>query len=197
MTNDALAARTAEELCAAVTRGARMKYLAFWGHRPRYPGEVGPSCLSQWYEAPFEAGGVRYPTAEHYMMAGKARLFGDHAVAEQVLAAPSPGAAKDLGRRVARFDEDTWVRHRFALVVAGSEAKFGAHPELLGYLLGTSGRVLVEASPLDRVWGIGLAADDRRTADPRQWRGLNLLGFALMEARTRLSSARAPGPASA
>ena len=189
MTHDAvLAARTADELCAAVARGARMKYLAFWGHRPRYPGEVGPSCLSQWYEAPFEVDGVRYATAEHYMMAGKARLFGDEGIAGRVVAAPSPGAAKDLGRRVAGFDEDTWVRHRFALVVAGSEAKFGQHPELLGYLLGTSGRVLVEASPLDRIWGIGLGRDDPRAADPHRWRGSNLLGFALMDVRESLSS---------
>jgi len=58
---------------------------------------------------------------------------------------------------------------------------------LLAYLLATAGRVLVEASPADRVWGIGLAADDRRAGQPSQWRGLNLLGFALMEARERLA----------
>lgn len=84
------------------------------------------------------------------------------------------------------FDEDVWIRERFALVVAGSVHKFGQDPELAGYLLSTGDRVLVEASPVDRIWGVGLTADDARTERPREWRGLNLLGFALMEARERL-----------
>ncbi|MFL5864642.1 MAG: NADAR domain-containing protein, partial [Solirubrobacteraceae bacterium] len=68
-------------------------------------------------------------------------------------------------------------------------AKFGQHPDLNAYLLGTGSRVLVEASPLDRIWGIGMSADDNQAAQPHRWRGLNLLGFALMEARTRLAEA--------
>lgn len=79
-----------------------------------------------------------------------------------------------------------WARERFGIVVEGSVHKFSSDQALLGYLLGTAGRVLVEASPLDRVWGIGLAADDPRAHDPARWRGDNLLGFALMEARERL-----------
>jgi len=65
-------------------------------------------------------------------------------------------------------------------------AKFSQHPELGQFLLATGERVLVEASPQDRVWGVGLTADDERAASPRTWRGLNLLGFALMEVRHRL-----------
>jgi ribA/ribD-fused uncharacterized protein len=84
-----------------------------------------------------------------------------------------------------------WARERFRIVVEGSVHKFGAHPELLAYLLGTGDRGLVEASPMDRVWGIGLAADDEAAMDPERWRGPNLLGFALMEARERLGTARA------
>jgi hypothetical protein len=76
--------------------------------------------------------------------------------------------------------------------VAGNTAKFGQHPQLREYLLGTRGRVLVEASPLDRVWGIGLAADDPRAVHPSQWRGLNLLGFALMDARAALDPGTSP-----
>jgi ribA/ribD-fused uncharacterized protein len=94
-----------------------------------------------------------------------------------------------MGRRVQGFDEEVWAAARFDIVVAASVAKFGQHPELCGFLLGTAGRVLVEASPQDRVWGIGLAADDMRARDPRQWLGLNLLGFALMRARTVLAAA--------
>lgn len=122
------------------------------------------------------------------MMAAKARLFGDEEIARQVLGARTPGAAKALGRRVAGFDEDVWRAHRFAVVVAANVAKFGRHADLRGYLLGTNNRVLVEASPVDRVWGIGLTADDPRAADPARWRGLNLLGFALMQARADLTA---------
>jgi ribA/ribD-fused uncharacterized protein len=121
------------------------------------------------------------------MMAGKARLFGDPAAAERILAARTPAEAKNLGREVQGFDEKVWEAARFEIVVAGSTAKFGQDPALRAYLVGTGSRVLVEASPLDRVWGIGLAADDPRAADPAGWRGLNLLGFALMEARAALS----------
>jgi hypothetical protein len=179
-------ARSVTELRAALAAGAKPKYLHFWGHRPQADGSLGPGCLSQWWPSPFTVDGVTYATAEHWMMAGKARLFGDRAAAEQIVRAPSPGAAKALGRKVARFDEDTWVAHRFELVVTGSVAKFGQDPQLTAFLLGTRGRVLVEASPVDRIWGIGVAANDGRAYDPARWPGLNLLGFALMAARTRL-----------
>ena len=84
------------------------------------------------------------------------------------------------------FDSAAWEAERFAVVVAGNRAKFGQHAELAAYLRGTAPRVLVEASPVDRIWGIGLAADDERVADPASWQGLNLLGFALMEVRDQL-----------
>lgn len=121
------------------------------------------------------------------MMAAKARLFGDAETEERVLTAPHPGAAKALGRQVRGFDERVWERERYGIVVQASMAKFGQDPALGEFLLGTAGRVLVEASPLDRVWGIGLAADDPRAANPDRWRGLNLLGFALMETRATLA----------
>ncbi|WP_372409965.1 NADAR family protein [Streptomyces luteireticuli] len=186
-------ARSVEELTAAVERGERPKYVHFWGHRPRRDGGVGPGCFSQWWPSPFTVDGVAYPTAEHWMMAGKARLFADAEAEARVLAAGHPKQAKDAGRTVRGFDEEEWRRHRFALVVEGSVHKFAAHPELTEYLLGTGERVLVEASPLDRVWGIGLAAADEGADDPARWQGLNLLGFALMEARQRLAGAGASG----
>ncbi|MFJ9111817.1 NADAR family protein [Streptomyces sp. NPDC102283] len=173
-------------LLADVAQGKRVKYLPFWGHRPRPDGRVGSSCLSQWWPSPFTVAGVTYASAEHWMMAGKARLFGDLEAERAAVSATSPAAAKKAGRLVRGFDEDVWIRERFALVVAGSAHKFGQAPELGGFLLGTGDRVLVEASPLDRIWGIGLAADDERVERPQEWRGLNLLGFALMEARERL-----------
>ncbi|MFI2645070.1 NADAR family protein [Streptomyces sp. NPDC018610] len=169
--------------------GARVKYLYFWGHRPRPDGRVGPSCLSQWWPSPFTVDGVTYATAEHWMMAGKARLFRDAEALERVLAAGHPSEAKNAGRLVRGFDERVWARERFAIVVTGSVHKFAAHPVLREFLLNTGDRVLVEASPVDRVWGIGLAGDDEAAADPERWRGPNLLGFALMEARERLRGA--------
>jgi len=180
------------ELCRLVGAGVPLKYLHFWGHQPQRDGSVGAGCLSQWWpSSPFTVDGVEYASAEHYMMVGKARLFGDESIVAKMLDAPSPGAVKALGRRVAGFDQSTWEAHRFGIVVDASVAKFGQHPELGAYLLGTGERILVEASPTDRIWGIGLTAADERAADPTRWRGLNLLGFALMRARTRLAAGTA------
>ncbi|MGC9536639.1 NADAR family protein [Streptomyces sp. UG1] len=173
-------------LIQEVRAGARVKYLHFWGHRPLPDGRVGPSCLSQWWPSPFEVSGVSYATAEHWMMAEKARLFGDGEAERRVLCAAHPSQAKKAGRLVRGFDDATWERERFRIVVEGSIHKFSAHPDLRDFLLATGERVLVEASPVDRVWGIGLAAGDEGAADPERWRGPNLLGFALMVARGRL-----------
>ncbi|MFD6873125.1 MULTISPECIES: NADAR family protein [unclassified Streptomyces] len=175
-----------DKLIEQVRRGEKVKYLPFWGHRPNPDGRLGPSCLSQWWPSAFTVGDVRYPTAEHWMMAGKARLFADPEAERAALEAGSPAQAKAAGRLVRGFDDAVWARERFALVVEGSVHKFDSDPALRSYLLGTGTRVLVEASPMDRIWGIGLAADDERALDPTRWRGLNLLGFALMEARERL-----------
>lgn len=168
--------------------GVPMEFVFFWGAESR--GGVGAECLSQWYPSPFTVQDTTYATAEHFMMAGKARLFGDEKAAERVLAAATPAEAKNLGRQVRGFDSAVWDAHRFGIVVAGNVAKFAADPKLEGYLLGTGERVLVEASPLDRVWGIGLRRDDERALTPSTWRGLNLLGFALMAARDELRSTR-------
>ncbi|MEU6257531.1 NADAR family protein [Streptomyces sp. NPDC047043] len=176
-----------DALVKAVRAGAKVKYLHFWGHRARPDGQVSASCLSQWWPSPFTVDGVTYATAEHWMMAGKARLFDDAEAERRVLAADHPSLAKKAGRLVRGFDEETWQRERFGIVVEGSVHKFTAHADLRDFLLGTGGRVLVEASPVDRVWGIGLAADDEAAMDPERWRGPNLLGFALMEARGRLT----------
>ncbi|PZT76998.1 MULTISPECIES: NADAR family protein [unclassified Streptomyces] len=178
--------RDVEQLTALTARGGRVKYLHFWGHRPRPDGSIGASCLSQWWPSPFTVDGVGYASAEHWMMAGKARLFGDAEAEELAVAAKSPAQAKKAGRLVRDFDDAVWQRERFALVTAGSVHKFRQNAELGAFLRGTGDRVLVEASPMDRIWGIGLAADDPRAQDPAAWRGLNLLGFALMAARAEL-----------
>jgi ribA/ribD-fused uncharacterized protein len=178
--------RNREELVQLVAKGTVVHYFFFWGHRPLASGEIGKSCLSQWWQSAFSIGGVRYATAEHFMMAEKARLFSDEGSRANIIDAESPKAAKQLGREVKNFDEEIWQKHRLALVIEGNHAKFSQNLELAKFLLGTGHDVLVEASPVDRVWGIGLAASDDRATNPAQWRGLNLLGFALMEVRARL-----------
>ena len=164
----------------------KVEYLYFWGHAPRRDGALAHSCFSQWWPSPFTADGVEYATAEHWMMAAKARLFGDTDAERAALTARTPAEAKRAGRLVRGFDDQVWERERFGIVVEGSVRKFSSDEALRGYLVGTGERVLVEASPVDRVGGVGLAAADPRIGDPAGWRGLNLLGFALMEARERL-----------
>jgi ribA/ribD-fused uncharacterized protein len=122
------------------------------------------------------------------MMVGKARLFCDDEAAAEVLADPDPGKAKSVGRRVRDFDHDRWAEHRYDIVVAGNRAKFAQHEPLRDFLLATSGKVLAEASPYDTIWGIGLDARQPESFRPSRWRGLNLLGFALMDVRAALSA---------
>jgi ribA/ribD-fused uncharacterized protein len=174
------------DLIAARAKGDRVEFLFFWGHQPERDGGIGAGCLSQWWAAPFTADGLEFASAEHYMMWREATLFDDPVMAERILTAPHPHAAKALGGRVARFDQQTWDKHRLPIVVAGNLAKFGQHATLSTFLLGTGERVLVEASPIDRIWGIGLTRDDPAATDPHRRQGLNLLGFALMQVRERL-----------
>lgn len=173
-----------EILKSRFNSGEKIKYVFFWGHQPGKNG-VTASCFSQWYEAPFTVDGRRYQTAEHFMMAEKAMLFDDLDIRSQILEAPTPGAAKALGRQIQRFDEAVWLEHRYSIVVRANEAKFAQNPELGEFLRQTGSRVLVEASPVDRIWGIGLAQDDERASNPNEWQGLNLLGFALMQVRDK------------
>lgn len=174
-----------EELITLEKRGRLPKFVLFWGGRQR------KGCLSQWWPSPFSVDGVEYATAEHYMMAEKARLFGDEEILAEILAKPDPGRAKAFGRKIRGFDERVWAEHRYDIVVRGNIAKFSAHDDLREYLVSTGDKVLVEASPVDRIWGIGLAEEDPEALRPSQWQGLNLLGFALMDARAAL----APQPA--
>ena len=120
------------------------------------------------------------------MMAEKARLFGAEDTRRAVLAARHPDEAKRLGRQIPGFDEAVWQAARFTIVVQGNAAKFDQHPPLREFLQASGTRVLVEASPVDAIWGIGLGQDHPDAANPAAWPGLNLLGFALMEVRRQL-----------
>ena len=148
-----------------------------------------PAVFGQWTDSVFVVDGVTYRCAEQFMMAEKARLFGDEATRAQIIASTSPREHKALGRRVAGFDHAVWERTRLDIVVRGNLAKFGQNPAMRAALLATGDKLLVEASPLDRIWGVGLRADDPRIHDRATWGGQNLLGEALMRARTELGAA--------
>ncbi len=179
---------TLQQLIKDYYSGKKLKFLFFWGHQPHPSGEVTSSCFSQWRVAPFTVDGHTYPTAEHWMMAEKARLFKDKDMLKQILQADSAAQAKKLGRHVRNFDQTVWESKRSEIVVAGNLHKFNQHPDLKEFLINTKNRILVEASPRDTIWGIGLSAKNERASVPVQWRGKNLLGFALMEVRAELRS---------
>lgn len=120
-------------------------------------------------------------------MAGKARLFGDEEALEQSLESSDPKTAKAFGRKVKDFDEEVWEENARQIVVEGNLEKFGQNEQLHKFVVGTGDAVLVEASSYDRIWGIGLKANDSRAKRPDTWRGQSWLGFALMEVREELS----------
>lgn len=171
-------------------RRKSFKYLFFWGHTPNTDGSISPSCLSQWWMQDFEIDGTIYCCAEQYMMAEKARLFGDSAMLGKIMQARSPKEMKAYGRAVSRFEATVWNTNCYDIVRRASLAKFSQNPALLDFLLGTRNRILVEASPYDRVWGIGLGKEHPDAENPMKWRGTNLLGFALTQARDELLEKR-------
>ena len=147
---------------------------------------VTKNCLSQWTTCEFEVDGETYNCAEQYMMAEKARIFGDEETREKIMKETQADKIKELGREVKGFDPEVWNQHKFNVVVKGNLAKFGQNPPLLEFLKKTGSAVLVEASPYDNVWGIGMKEGDKDIEDAEKWFGINLLGFALMVVRDQL-----------
>lgn len=121
-------------------------------------------------------------------MAHKALLFDDKRTYEQILLAETPKKAKALGRMVQGFDGPTWDKYCFDIVIKGNIHKFNQHLAYASFLLSMPNRVIVEASPADPIWGIGLKESDEDAQIPPLWRGQNLLGFALMEVRDFLAT---------
>src|SRR5689334_8466215 len=123
-----------------VAKGTEVKYCFFWGHTPKVPGETDKSCLSQWFPAAFTVEGIEYPTAEHWMMAEKARLFNDSAALAEILRASKPGTAKALGRTVRNFDKAVWDAKAYHIVVEGSVHKFSQNESMKNFLLTTGNK---------------------------------------------------------
>jgi len=176
-----------KELISALQSGEKLKYLLFWGHQPQRDGSIGSGCLSQWWKSDFVYEENRFTSAEQWMMYQKAILFGDKQIAEEILSDENPAKVKSLGRKVNGFSPELWDKKKFEIVVKGSFLKFSQNPDLKAYLIGTKNRVLVESSPVDRIWGTGLAKDHEFAEVPQKWKGENLLGLALMKARGNIT----------
>lgn len=163
-------------------KGEIKNYLFFWGHQAK-DNQIDKSCLSQWWYSEFYFEGIKYSTAEQWMMARKAALFNDHDIFNRILATTNPKEVKALGRMIKNFDQNIWDKNKYEIVKIGNRLKFSQNKPLRDYLINTSDAVIVEASPYDLIWGIGLKQEDEGIKDPSNWKGLNLLGFALMEVR--------------
>ncbi|KAL8690439.1 MAG: hypothetical protein Q9218_004113 [Villophora microphyllina] len=146
--------------------------------------------LCQWYLAPFKSDqhpGITFNCAEQYMMYQKGTLAGETEVCERILTTAEPEKQKELGRSLKTLDAKQWDRIKFDIVVEGNVRKFSDNPHLRESLLATDNRELVEASPSDRVWGIGFLA--KYAEEQRASWGQNLLGKALMTVREMLRDA--------
>lgn len=161
------------------------KFFFFWGHTV-VPGRVTKTCLSQWYPCRFMVDDTTYYNAEQYMMAEKARLMGDYSTRRLILKETDPKSVKKYGRMVHNFDEALWDSKKFEVVVQGNLHKFSQNSSLRMFLLNTMDYILVEASPYDKIWGIGLAEREAARMSPKLWPGQNLLGLALMQVRNSL-----------
>src|SRR4051812_32821592 len=136
------------------------RFVFFWGGWP-----------SQWYKSDFVIDGITYNCCEQFMMAEKAAVFGDVGACAKILATRNPRDQKALGRSVRNFAPSTWNSVCRGIVYRANLAKFEQNAALRDELLATAERTIVEASPTDRIWGIGLAQTDQRVHDPAQWEG--------------------------
>ena len=150
-------------------------YVFFWGHSKnnRY------GCLSNWYPASFVKDAVSFSNTDQYMMYRKALLMGDDGIVNKILVECDPKRVKSLGRKVKNWNEELWIQHREQIMYDGCLAKFQANSDMKAVLLSTGEKQLVEASPFDSIWGIGMRAKSNGVEDPENWKGLNLLGKTL------------------
>lgn len=156
------------------------KFIFFW--KLGYRNEE----FSNWYSGAFTIEGIRYHCVEQYMMARKALLFGDLAIYRKIMDSDDPGECKELGKLVSNFDPATWDSCKYEIVYNGNRAKFSQNMALQTKLRDSGDAILAEASPQDKIWGIGMTADDPDARDQYKWKGQNLLGSILMQIREEL-----------
>ena len=175
-----------EKLRKEYNAGEKLKFLFFWGYQPSKDGSISKSCFSQWWKSDFLENMDLYCCTEQYMMAGKAKLFNDEEVFEEIMKCKDPKKIKSLGRKVKNFDEEKWNKAKIDIVFKGNYLKFTQNKDLKEFLLSTGNRIIVEASPYDAVWGIKMSEKDEFVNNPLKWKGENLLGFILMEVRDKI-----------
>ena len=161
----------------------KLKFVFFWKPNAEV---VDESCFSQWQPSPFSVDADKYYCAEQYMMAEKARLFEDEEVREEIMNTSDPKLMKALGRKVRNFNPEIWDKAKYSIVLNGNYYKFTQNKEMMDFLLSTGDKILVEASPVDAIWGIGFGKENEKAKNVAMWRGQNLLGFALMEVRDEI-----------
>jgi len=165
-------------------------YIFFYGHKPN---KWGTNVFSQWFPVKFtekwdSETKLVFNNTEQYMMAHKALLFGDAIIFLEIMDTSSPFTIKKLGRNIKKFDPKIWNDHKFNIVVEGNRLKFNQNPELMDVLLKTGNKTIVEASPYDKIWGIGITAEKAINIPENKWPGQNLLGHALMVVRSEYNS---------
>ena len=143
--------------------------------------------LSNWYMSDFVADNIKFTSMEQYMMYKKAQLFNDTEIMQEILSTDNVGKIKMLGRSVKNYDEVMWNGVRQIVVYEGLYAKFSQNESLHEKLLATENDILAECAVSDCIWGIGLAMNDDKRLSTEEWRGQNLLGFAIMQIREKLS----------
>jgi ribA/ribD-fused uncharacterized protein len=172
-----------EKLIEQIALGKRLDYVFFW---KTDKNKLSTGIFSQWQESNFVADGYNYSCAEQYMMGQKALLFNDKETFEKILITIHPREIKSLGRQVKNFNSKEWEKEKYSIVLNGNFYKFSQNNELGEILISTGNKILAEASPLDKIWGIGLDENNKNIYDPNYWKGENLLGFALMQVREEI-----------
>nr|AEX62499.1 hypothetical protein mv_L294 [Moumouvirus Monve] len=164
-------------------------YIFFYGHNPN---KNGTEIYSQWYPSIFyeklDNKMIKYYNAEQYMMAHKALLFEDFDSHEKIMKEINPAKIKSLGRKIKNFDEDLWDDYKYDIVVSGNKLKFKQNPDLFKSLTKTGNKLLVEASPHDNIWGIGLSVNKAMILPKSKWPGKNLLGKAITQVKNELNN---------
>ncbi len=161
----------------------KLKFLFFWKPNTKV---VNESCFSQWQLSPFNINAEKYQCAEQWMMVAKARIFKDEEVEKEIMNTYDPKLMKALGRKVRNFNPEIWDKAKYSIVLNGNYYKFTQNKEMMDFLLSTGDKILVEASPMDTIWGIGFGKENEKAKNVAMWRGKNLLGFALMEVRDEI-----------
>jgi len=174
-----------QQLIDSLAQGNKFDFVFFGGEGLAQQVDAR-RCFSQWYMADFEVDGHRFVNSAHYVMAAKAKLFGDDEAYHKLLAVSSTDDIQTLGRSIQGFNEQLWLDNRMSIVETSVEQKFAQNPILMAFLKDSADKVIAEANPVDKIWATGVAEDDANATNPAEWRGDSLLGFVIMAVRSRL-----------